>query len=78
MLANKAAPDPVQVAYTLERAGIAYPDATDNAQFALDHASKNMGAPVAVKATDLPVWSLAQLSIWGERLRQHAKTRPTQ
>lgn len=76
MLDSKSERDPVVVANALDSAGIKYPDAIANAQFALDQASKNMGKPVTLKPTDLPAYSLAQLHHWGERLRQHAKTRP--
>src|SRR5436190_3273221 len=48
-----------------------YAEMLKQAQQALDRAPSTK-----VKSTDLPSWSLGQLSAWGERLRKHAEGRP--
>lgn len=64
------APNPEQVAEHLGRAGLDPKAVLADAQFALDKAGST------IKADALSAYSLAQLSVWAEHLRQHTKTRP--
>ena len=65
-----AEPDCAEVKGQVEGAGIDYLAALRDAGYALERTG------LSVKPTSLSAHSLAQLAIWGQHLRAHAKSRP--
>jgi hypothetical protein len=66
--AKASAPDGEKVAAELSRAGLDPVATMENAALALAKASQQ------ISPQQLSAWSLAQLSLYGARLREHAKT----
>jgi hypothetical protein len=64
------APNPEQVAEHLDRAGLDPKAVLADAAFALEKAGSG------VKAEMLTAHCVAQLAVWAQHLRQHARTRP--